>query len=314
MKIERKNDLSLRLLEIFGAVMRTQTTVVAAEELGMSQPAVSTAIRTLEKRLGFVLFERTNRGLTPTEEARLLFKEVEPVFLMMRGIERRIHGLRASEDGHLRVVATPPLGHTVIPVALKRFLKDRPGVRVDYDVRRLDTVVSSVEASQADVGLLLGLEQHPACEVIPLFDGLMECVLPAGHPLCDRDTITPADIEQHEFIGIGLDVDSRLGSLVRAAFTTSRIRHEPTIEVRYCHTASILADAGLGVAVVDPFTAQFVRTEGLVTRPFKPEISVSGAAVIRQGGTMSRLTTAFIDEVKGVLKSRAPAPASRRGT
>ena len=70
--------------------------------------------------------------------------------------------------------------------------------------------------------------------------------------------------------------------------------------------ASILADAGLGIAVVDPFTAQFVRTKDMTTRPFKPDVSVTGAAIVRQGRSLSRLTSAFIDEVRGVLSAPPP--------
>ena len=51
MKIHRKNDLNLRLLEVFEAVMRCQTTIDAAEELGISQPAVSTAIKKFEQQV-----------------------------------------------------------------------------------------------------------------------------------------------------------------------------------------------------------------------------------------------------------------------
>lgn len=68
MRIDRKNDLNLRLLEIFGVALRNQTTVAATEELGISQPAVSNAVKALEKQVGFVLFERTNRGLVPPLE------------------------------------------------------------------------------------------------------------------------------------------------------------------------------------------------------------------------------------------------------
>lgn len=60
-EIEQKPDISLRLLEIFGAMMRCETTVEAAEQLGISQPAVSNGIRQLENQLGVTLFERLHR-------------------------------------------------------------------------------------------------------------------------------------------------------------------------------------------------------------------------------------------------------------
>ena len=90
MKITRKNDLSLRLLEIFGAVIVNQTTVQAAEDLGISQPAVSIAIKQLEEQLGFNLFERRNRRLQPTQEAHILFADIEPIFSNLRSLETSI--------------------------------------------------------------------------------------------------------------------------------------------------------------------------------------------------------------------------------
>ncbi|MEE3100937.1 MAG: LysR family transcriptional regulator, partial [Pseudomonadota bacterium] len=116
MKIERRNDLSLRLLEVFGAVMQHQTTVRSAEALGISQPAVSTAIRALEAQVGFALFERRNRRILPTEEALDLYREVEPIVSMLRSVEGRVRDLRAGAAGKLRIMATPPLGHSLAPV------------------------------------------------------------------------------------------------------------------------------------------------------------------------------------------------------
>ena len=74
-KIEDMPDVSLRLLEIFAAMMRCSTTVETAEFLGVSQPAVSAGLRQLENQLGITLFERTGRRLQPTAEARDLFEE-----------------------------------------------------------------------------------------------------------------------------------------------------------------------------------------------------------------------------------------------
>ncbi|MCP4315143.1 MAG: LysR family transcriptional regulator [Hyphomicrobiales bacterium] len=301
MRIKRKNDLNLRLLEIFGAAMRNQTTISAAEELGISQPAVSNALKALENQLKMTLFERTSRGLIPTDEAMLLHTEVGPIFKMMRGIEEQIRAARDTKIGRLRITATPPLSQSIIPIALKNFLAERKDVRISYDIRGVEMIVREIETGATDLGLLLGLESHPSCTVIPLHEGQMECMLPADHPLAGQETISPADIAEHTQIGLGLDPESKLGALVRAAFAMERVRFETNLEVRYCHTACVLANAGLGVAVVDSFTARFMQTPELVCRRFQPRIPITACAVVREGRAMSRITVAFIEEIKSVL-------------
>ncbi len=300
MKIDRKNDLNIRLLEVFGAAMRNLTMVAAAEELGISQPAVSNAIKSLEAQLGFSLFERTSQGLVASDEARLLHDEIEPIFTMMRNVEGQVLAVRSARKGRLRIAATPPLSQSVIPVTLKRFLVDRRDVHVSYDVRGIDAVIRSVQSGGADLGLLLGLESYPGCNVLPLFSGSMECVMLPGHPLAELTHVTPADLAKHDFVGIGLDHESRLGGLVRAAFTMSGISHETNLEVRYCHTACVLTSAGLGPSIVDSFTSSFMMSEDLIRRPFVPEIRVPATAVVREDKPLSRVAEAFVEELKTV--------------
>ncbi len=300
MKINRKNDLNLRMLEVFGAVMRNLTTVAAAEELGISQPAVSNAIKGLEVQLGFELFDRTSRGLVPTEEARMLYEDVEPIFTMMRGIEGQVRAVRSAQRGRLRIVTTPPLSESVIPLTLKRFLADRRDIRVGYDVRGIDAVLRSVETGTADVGLLLGMDSHAGFDIIPLSEGKMVCVMLPDHPLASLRQVTPADLAQHDFVGIGLDNESQLGALVRSAFSISGVPYSTNLDVRYCHMASVLTSAGMGPAVVDSLTSQFMQSDDLVSRPFLPEIRVGAVAIVRENKPISRVAEAFIEELKAV--------------
>ena len=119
--------MTLRQLEILRAVIRHQTTMAAGRLLGMSQPAVSNAVKQLEAQLGFPLFERINNRLFPTEAARLIHAESEPLFAQHAALEARLQELRQDKTGRLRLLATPPLGHGAIPQALARILLDPGG-------------------------------------------------------------------------------------------------------------------------------------------------------------------------------------------
>jgi len=289
-------EISLRLLEIFGAMMRCETTVEAAAQLGISQPAVSIGLRQLEDQLGVTLFERLHRRLQPTEEALLLFEEVRPVFGLLRSFSARARDIRRGMSGRLKIIATPPLGHTVAPVALRNFLADRPDVSVSYDVRRLEHVIDAVQSGAADLGLALALDRHPAVHVELLSRGHMVAVVPVTLPLAAKTVIAAADLVKCGFVG--LEAESRMGQILRTAFELDGVTYDPRVEVRYCSTAAVLAGTGIGAAVIDPYSAAFHSSPDMVQRPFQPPSEVSAVMITRKGVPRSRLLHAFIAELK----------------
>lgn len=303
MKIDRRNDLSLRLLEVFGTLMLHQTTVAAAEELGISQPSVSIAIKQLEQQLGFALFERTKKRMIPTDDARSLFQEVAPIFEQLRSVEMRVRDLRGGAVGMVRIMATPPLGHSVVPAALSAFMASRPGISVQYDVRRMENVIDAVAIGAADIGLCLGLDTHPGVDVRSLRNDRMVAVMPVDHDLARLSVVTPEDLARNRLIG--LDRASRLGLAVQTAFSTKGAPYRPQVEVRYCHTAAVLAQACRGVTVVDRYTASFLPNMDLASRPFDPPISVPACTILRPGRPMSRLVEDFMRAVELVLHAQS---------
>jgi DNA-binding transcriptional LysR family regulator len=299
MRVIRRNDLSLRFLEVFGAVMLHRTTVGAAEELGVSQPAVSLAIKQLEKQLDFPLFERRNQRLVPTEEARSLFSRVEPVISQFRAIETHVRELREGTSGNLRMMATPPLGHSLIPKVMRDYLADRPGVTIEYDVRRMEHVIQEVEIGSAELGLVLGMDSHQAVDVRVLQSEHMVAMVPSTHPLAEMEEITPSDCSRYGHIG--LDHVSRLGVLLRYAFQAHDVPYNPRVIVRYCHTSAVLGSVGMGVSIVDRFTAMSMVDQGLVVRPFKPDIQVGVCLLTRPETPMSRLASDMVEALEQAL-------------
>ena len=97
--------MNLRQLEILHAVIRHRTTVAAADELALSQPAISNALKAMEAQAGFALFERVNNRLFPTTEAMALYKESDAIFALHAKLENRVRDLRECRSGHLSIVA-----------------------------------------------------------------------------------------------------------------------------------------------------------------------------------------------------------------
>lgn len=295
--------MNLRQIELLRAVVRCETTVRAAQELGLSQPAVSNAIKHLESQVGFPLFERVNNRLFPTAEARALYEDSEPIFALHAALEARVQDIKENRAGHIRIIATPPLGYGVLPAALRNFLVKRPKVRVSFDVRRFEHVLESVENGTAELGFVMGLDDDRGLDAETFFTGNMFCVMRPDHPLAAKPAITPEDLREVPYIA--LEQGTRMGTIVRRAFAQADVPFRFSVEVRYCNTACVLAESGVGVAVVDPLSPVFSGHYDLAIRPFCPASKVTASAVRSRKRPISRAADAFLREVRLVAAETA---------
>lgn len=291
--------LNLRQLEIFRETIRCQTTIAAAEVLGLSQPAVSTAIKHMERQLGFQLFDRSGNRLVPTPEALDMYRDSDPIFLMVQSFSRKLQSVRDTRSGNLRMLATPPIANALIPTALRRFTRDRPELHVSFDVRRTDGVIEGLESGFADLGVSLEPYARPGLEAELLGTGQMVCVFAPDHPLAARSEVTPASLAPHKVIGF--EPGARLGLLLQREFYGGSAPAS-AIEVRYSNTACLLAESGIGVALVDSFTGIYGDRYKLDMRPLNPRVPVEAYALYQKARTPKRLVRAFIDELKRAVQ------------
>jgi DNA-binding transcriptional LysR family regulator len=296
--------------------MTCQTTVGASRKLAISQPAVSNALKQMEAELGFRLFDRNGNRLVAREEARILFAASDTMFLFSEALDQTIEDLKENRLGHVRVCATPQLGHSIIPVAIRRFLASRPSVKVFCDVVDSHKVIENVEASAADFGMAIALEPElrNSVQMMKIASVNMVCIVPPDHQLAGYHVLTPVDLKP--FPLIALATSARLSTPVRAAYRAAGVLFRPAIETRYSETACLLVGAGAGVAVVDPFSATAqARKNQIISIPFQPEIGVDAWAIFAKERPLSRLALALLDEAKRAVRAflGRSASSARRG-
>jgi DNA-binding transcriptional LysR family regulator len=272
--------------------MRYRTTIAAAHELGLSQPAVSNALKHLEDNLGFALFHRVGNRLVPTVEGQAVYKDAQPLQTMADGLQRRLTDLRDTRRGHLRVLATRPLGDGFLPGVIEKFAKDRDDVHIYYDVQHLNGVIEAVESGFADLGIALEAPPRPGFDIQTLAEGNMVCALPHGHPLTQKSTIRPEDLAGMRIIGS--EAASRLGAAVSAVFHDRGIPYAPNISVLQGITACSLVANNLGIAIVDEFSARQWSERSIEIRAFEPTIGVVASVMSLVDRPLSRLAHRFV--------------------
>jgi len=295
--------MNLRQLETLKAVIDGGSTARAADLLNVSQPAISNMIKHMESQSGLRLFERIKGRLWPTDEAKQLYDDVAPIFLLFRSVQAKVQDLRDAKSGSLRIVATPNLGHSIVPRALAEFLADRPDVKVSLDVRRTENILDHIDHRIADMGLTLSSVNHPTVTQRPIHMGQMVCVVPNEHQLAAENVISPQSLSRHPFVT--MERDTPLGNLISQAFQVAETPYNWNVETRFSYTAYALAQRLRQPAVVDEFTVAGVSDDTLLVKPFTPTVQLHAYILHLVDRPLSNIATAFIEAVQLVsLPSR----------
>lgn len=289
------NPINPRQLEAFRGVILTGTMTAAGEMLRISQPAVSRLIRDLEQDLGLHLFERNGARITPTDEALMLYEDVERFFVGSERIREAVAAIRELSAGNLRIAAMPNISLGYLPTILDEFLADRPRVSVVVHSDNAVSVIDLVSRHQFDIGLAYVVSDHPSIRVKPLPETEAVCALPVDHPLAEKETIDARDLIGENLIVLGHT--SLLRHNILAAFQSSRVKPRIRLETRYAATACACVSRGLGIAIIDPFVPLTVASDRIAIRAFRPRLTYSFSLIFPARRPPSGLAKEFGDLV-----------------
>ena len=300
---------NLRQVEAFRALVITGSTTRAAEAMSITQPAVSRLVRELQESLELTLFERRGTRLVPTREGLALYAEVERSFVGLDRIAASARDLRERRSGVLRVAAMPALANGVLPRYAATFLAQRPHVDLAIFGLISVTVLDWVVSEQCDVGFAAAPIQHALAQNSRMPPVHYVAALPRNHRLAKRRVLRPRDLADETFISIGPTVPSRFR--VEDVFSSAGITRRVRVETPLSEIACALVASGVGVAIVDPFTAAEYSTHGVAAIAFEPKIEFQVAALRHTGRSLPPVAQEFVDgfaaHIAAFRKDFAPA-------
>jgi len=178
---------TLRQLEIFSAVARSNSTSSAAGDISLSQSAVSAALNELELTLGFQLFHRVGKRLVLNDSGRAFNSRAIGLIEAARGIERDFDG--SDPASHLCIGASTTIGNYLIPRLLADYAATRPGARVDVKIGNTMEVLRAVSEFKVDAGVVEGPSSVPGLVLTPWRDDELVVVCAPGHPLAQKQRL-----------------------------------------------------------------------------------------------------------------------------
>ncbi len=258
--------MNFRQLEIFRAMMDVGTTVGAAKQLGLSQPAVSQNLAQLETDLGLVLFARESGRLVPTEQAMALYDEVAYAFEGFERVMNLAQTFRRHDIGHVRIGAPFSMCECLVPRIVARFSKIHPNVRFTVELGRYETLIGLVAARHVDLAVLKEPIRHPGVSTSPLLDSDAVCAMPSDHPLARKRRLDFTDLAGEPLIMLGRRKAWR--HEIEAIFRKRNLIPSIRLETHSVGAACGFVAASVGLAVVPEILAAQYVNRGIVLRPF----------------------------------------------
>lgn len=298
--------MNIRQLQAFRAVIELGSVTRAADQLSISQPAVSKLIAGLARDCGFDLFIRSGNRLVPTAEALSIFREVERMFVSVEDIKRHAVAIRDLRSGQMALAAFPAIATRPLPKIITRFLRDHPDTRVSLVARSGRLLLELVAADRVDLAIGLMLPEHPGVHAISAGSVEAVCVMAPNHRLAHRKVVRAVDLDGEPFISLGTEDQSRYR--IDQAFEGSGVQRRIAIEAQQSEAACMFAAEGAGVAIVEPFSAAEFSPRQLAIRPFRPRVQFDLWLMTPIYRQRSRIVDAFIEQFRRSISTAARRP------
>lgn len=243
--------MDTRQLAAFCAVVERRSFSQAAERLGVTQPAVSLQVRSLERRLGRQLLDRSGRRVEPTEAGLKLYRSAQRLL----ALEEQIVTELADEDGGalrgtLEIGASTGPGSTVLALLLCEFQQRNPEVHVELSVFDTQRVVELVAERELELGVVGAARRHRGVVFERFLEDEVILICPPGHPFAGR-TVTLDELAAERVIvmqegaGVRQVIEDELRRVGR------RLRDlDIRLELGLQESAKTAVQAGFGVTFI----------------------------------------------------------------
>lgn len=226
----------------------------AAEALGVTQPTLSAMLKKLEAEIGTPLFDRTGRGVEPTEAGRAFLEHAAAAVRAADRAAESVRELAGLERGSIRIGGGATAMGELLPAAVGRVRRDHPALRFTIREAGSAAVASAVLAGELDLGVVtlpVNVPGHDELLTVRTIKDDLRLILPPGHRLEGRDGFLWADLQDEPIVAF--EAGSAVRAVIDQAAESAGISLDVVVELRSIASIRRMVAAGVGVGFVSRF-------------------------------------------------------------
>jgi len=241
-------DFTVHQLTVFRAVAQHLSYTRVAQELYLSQPAVTQHIRALELMLGLKLFARKGRGIVLTPAGQELLRHVEQLLVLLTETKSVVDEIHTLKRGSVVVGASTSAGTYVVPSLLGAFHTHYPGVRITLSIANRRTIEERLLTHQVDLVVMSLVEQRDRVVMELLMPYELVMIAPPSHRLAKRSALTLLDLQEEIYLLREQESGTRLD--LEQHFVRVGLPLRTGLELGSIEAIKEGVAAGLGIAVL----------------------------------------------------------------
>jgi len=245
--------ITIRQLQVFEAVARQLSYTRAAEELHLTQPAVSMQIKQLESSVGLSLFEQLGKRVFMTQAGETMLRHAQTIMRHLCTAQEEMDELKGVDSGRLRIAVASTVNYFATRL-LATFTRLHPSVQITLDVTNRETLLQKLEDNQPDVVLMGKPPKDLDLDAAAFMDNPLIMIARPDHPLSKRRPLALKDLVTETFVVREPGSGTRIA--MERFFDNKSFVPSATIEMTGNETIKQSVEAGLGLAIVSVHTVE----------------------------------------------------------
>ena len=192
--------MNLNQLKLFYLTAKHKSPSAAAENLNISQPAVTTGIQRLEEYYNVKFFRREGRSLNLTEAGEALYNLADKIFEIELLAEDCILSFQKKKDQHIQINASETFGAYYLPALIDRFNRSHPHIKISVDIMLTDRVIENTVGIKNDIGFISYPVKNDKLLINEVLKDKFVIIVAPDHALAHKTVIKPADLENQVII------------------------------------------------------------------------------------------------------------------
>lgn len=253
--------MTLRQLQVFNEVCDLRSYSRAAQEMSLTQPAVSLQIRQLEELVGQPLFDYVGKKLYLTDAAEALQRASRDIFGRLENLDMQLADMQGSLQGQLKL-AVESSAKYFVPHLFAAFKRQHPEVNLQLTVVNRALAIRRLADNRDDLTVMSMVPQDMGLDFLPFLNNPIVAVAPPDHPLCQQSLLRLQDLEPYTLLVREQGSGTRMAC--EEYFKEKRVHFTQTLEVASGEAQRECVSAGLGIALLTRHGVSLELRSGLL--------------------------------------------------